>query len=37
MMEYEYVHSGLIKKIEKNSNEELEKTINEYYPHLLES
>ena len=34
---WEYAHSGLIKDLEENSNEELEKSINEFYPHLLEN
>ena len=33
----EYAHYGLTKELEEGSNEELEKSINEFYPHLLEN
>lgn len=32
----DYAHSGIVNDLEKNSNEELEKTINEFDPCLLE-
>ena len=34
---WEYAHYGLTKELEENSNEELEKSISEFYPHLLEN